>query len=92
MMLPALALLVGRRPEHRFIALAAFVVLALPTPYALFDHRWPIGDPAPFNRQANWPQWASVVDHAFKPVPVLALWAWLCARSLARGRDAEASL
>jgi hypothetical protein len=89
MMLPVLALLVGLRPRMRLAALAVFVPLALPTPYWLFTHVWNTGpipqagftDPI----QNAWPRWGVVVYHAWKPLPVLALWAYLLAEQCRDG-------
>ncbi len=81
MLLPALALLVALRKEYRGVALFAFVMVALPTPYFLFQHF--LSDAPPgyqdlgVSPQAYWPSWATVVDHAVKPLPVFVLWGTL---------------
>jgi hypothetical protein len=85
-MLPALVLLAGLRPQYRTAAVIAFVVLALPTPYFVLDRAYGV-DPTgfTFNRDIAWPGWAVVVQHAWKPVPILGLWAFVCGGEILRG-------
>jgi len=81
MLLPALVLLVIERPAFRPLALALFVMLALPTPYWFFtyvlsDKPLPAG--SFFDTlQTLWPAWEVVIYHAWKPIPTLVLWACL---------------
>lgn len=86
MLLPALVLLVALRPGYRLVALAAFVILALPTPYVIFEHYYGVvpPDPPPFgySPQWSWPAWAGIVDHAAKTLPVMMLWSALVAQLL----------
>ena len=78
MLLPALVLLVALRPGYRWVALVAFAILALPTPYAIFEHYYgvppPETPPFGYSPQWHWPAWAGVLDHAAKTLPVLMLW------------------
>jgi hypothetical protein len=91
MYLPVLVLLVGLRPAHRWWALAAFALIALPAPYWLLNHVWNTG-PVPMNvlpvYQDAWPRWGVILHHAMKPVPVLALWAYLVVSQLKSGAAA----
>ncbi len=91
MLLPALVLVVARRPDLRVYALAAFVLIALPTPYWLFEH-W-LSDRPPDSRllapELYWPEWAQVAYHATKAVPALAFWGALVAGAI-RGESREA--
>lgn len=91
MMLPVLVLLTALRPAARPWALAVFVLLALPTPYWLLDHVWNRGPVPPsdafVSHQEAWPAWGVILDHASKPVPVLALWAYLVVSQLRQGFD-----
>ena len=89
MMLPVLALLVALRPAARPWALAAFVLLALPTPYWLLNNIWNEGPiPEGFSLlgvQKLWPSWGIIVYHAQKPLIVLVLWAYLISTQLRGG-------
>jgi hypothetical protein len=88
MYLPVLVLLVALRPAHRWWALAAFVLIALPTPYWLLNHVWntgPVPMTVPPAYQEVWPQWGVILHHAMKPVPVLALWGYLVVSELMSG-------
>ncbi|MDZ4278859.1 MAG: hypothetical protein U1B78_06950 [Dehalococcoidia bacterium] len=89
MLLPVLVLLVALRPPLRPIALAAFVLVALPTPYWLLNNVWntsPVPENEPlFNPQDVWPMWGVIVHHASKAIPVAVLWAYLAASLLRRG-------
>jgi hypothetical protein len=88
MYLPVLVLLVTLRPACRWWALAAFALIALPTPYWLLNHVWNTG-PVPMKvlpaYQEVWPQWGVILHHAMKPVPVLALWGYLVVSELMSG-------
>jgi len=90
MLLPALTLVVTRCPSLRWPALAVFVLVAIPTPYAILEAT--VGDqPADaiiLAPELFWPPWARVVYHASKAIPVLALWAALC-WSLLAAPDAD---
>jgi alpha-1,2-mannosyltransferase len=76
MMLPALVLLTGLRPQYRVVTIAAFVVLALPAPFFILDSIYGHGELGfTLSLEREWPPWASAVNHAWKPMPVLMLWA-----------------
>jgi len=85
MLLPALAIVVARRPDLRILALAVFVMVALPTPYWLFERF--LSDRPPDARlvapEFFWPLWARITYHASKAVPVLLLWGALAQTSVA---------
>jgi hypothetical protein len=91
MLLPALALLVALRPQYRYVALVAFIVVAIPTPFGIIQHYYGAAPPegyGPTSPQWQWPAWAAIVDHAFKPLPVLMLWGvlvWTPLWQLVRG-------
>ncbi len=85
MLLPGLVLLVALEPSQRAVALVVFVLVALPTPYALFEG-WLASGPAEFAPETGWPDWAALVYHAAKPIPVLWLWSLLCWTALQTGR------
>lgn len=83
MFLPVLVLLVALRPAARPWALAAYVLVALPTPYWLLNNVWNTASPEAIGLlrvQATWPAWGVVLQHAAKPLPVAALWAYLAVR------------
>ena len=85
MLLPALVLLVALRPQYRLVALFAFVCVALPTPFAIFQHYYATPQPEGYgitSPQWQWPAWAAVIDHVTKPVPVLILWSVLVCEPL----------
>jgi hypothetical protein len=86
MLLPALALLVARRPEVRLVAIVVFVLVALPTPYWLFERA--LSNRPPDARllapELYWPEWARVVYHGAKAAPTLALWGVLAGVALLR--------
>jgi hypothetical protein len=89
--LPAATLLVALRPEMRIWTLAAFVLVAIPTPYWLMNNVWNTGPVPEYGSlttiQDAWPDWGVVLYHAAKPVPVLAIWCYLVARQLRAGLD-----
>lgn len=92
MYLPVVTLLVALRPSIRPWALIVFALLALPTPYWLFNQAWDITlvpNPVFFvtRQEEGWPAWGIVVYHATKPVPVFALWAYLTVSQLREGID-----
>lgn len=94
MLLPALALLVALRPEYRGVALFAFVMTAIPTPYFLFQQYLsdaPAQLPPAVGPQAYWPEWAAIVHHAMKPVPVFVLWGVLVWDQLSTWRQNRAA-
>ncbi|MBN2053824.1 DUF2029 domain-containing protein [bacterium] len=73
--LPLLAVLWLR--ERRLFILAVWLLLAVPTPFALL-HRPDLPMP-----QVAWTWWQDLAVHA-KVLPVLALWGWLCGAELVR--------
>jgi hypothetical protein len=83
MLLPVLALLIGRIPEFRPLALVVFVFVALPTPYALFERLY-ADDTFGVTQSAEllWPHWAGILYHCSKIVPTAALWLAACAYCL----------
>jgi len=81
MLVPALVLLVGLRPDCRAITLIVFTIVALPTPYIVFTHIYEKSSGG-YNSHLFWSNWASALVHGWKPVPVLALWAFLCMHEL----------
>jgi len=93
MLLPMFVMLVVHRPALRAPALIAYVALALPTPYWLLNNVWNTAPlPAPVfvdNLQAGWPEWGAILHHAVKPVPTLALWAYLVVVQLRAGLGFE---
>jgi hypothetical protein len=78
MLLPALVLLVIERPPLRPLALAVFVMVALPAPYWPLAHFRGNGPPPMTNSfdqiQDTWQTWQVVLFHAWKPIPTLVLW------------------
>jgi hypothetical protein len=89
MLLPPLTLLVALRPAARPWAVAAFVLLAAPTPYWLLNNVWNEG-PIPqgfelLGVQNSWPAWGIIVYHAQKPAATLLLWIYLVATQLHGG-------
>jgi hypothetical protein len=68
----------------RLVVLAVFVLVAIPTPYALIETtvaREP-ADPASLRGffgtpQLFWPSWAGILHHSAKTLPVFALWTFL---------------
>ena len=89
MLLPVLVLLVAFRPAARPWALAAFVLLAIPTPYWLLNNVWNTG-PVPggffvLSVQDVWPAWGVILYHAVKPVPVVVLWTYLAVSLFRQG-------
>jgi hypothetical protein len=89
MLLPVLVLLVIFEPQLRRAAVLTYVLIALPTPYALFQSA-----PAPeprvwfFDAQQDWSQLEVYAYHLAKVLPVLALWGVL-SWTLARGDAAS---
>lgn len=86
MLLPALVLLVMRRPQFAAIALVTYVLVALPTPYWLFERLE--RDPAEVRSslwsdpQHAWTALEILVSHLTKALPTLLLWAVLVRSSL----------
>jgi hypothetical protein len=79
LMLPTLALLVALDAEMRVLALVVFVLIALPTPYWLFERY--LGSQNVLSHvppELAWPPWAGMALHASKAVPVAWLWASIC--------------
>jgi len=91
MMLPVLVLLVALRPAARPWAVAAFILLAVPTPYWLLNNVWNEG-PIPegwqlLGVQQLWPSWGIIVYHAQKPAATGMLWIYLIITQLRGGLD-----
>lgn len=57
--------------RFRLLALASLALLALPTPFGIFDTA---KDPAVFDPSLDWPMWQSFMVAAPKVFPVLALY------------------
>ncbi len=91
MYLPVVTLLVALRPASRPWALVTFALVALPTPYWLLENLWNTAPVPPANvlisHQDSWPAWGVVLQHAIKPLPVLALWGYLVTSQLRAGLD-----
>ncbi len=91
MYLPVLVLLVMFRPRFRWVALAVFTLVALPTPYWMLNHVWntqPLAEDNPlFMLQSAWPAWGVMLYHAIKPVPIMMLWGYLVYDQLRGGVD-----
>jgi hypothetical protein len=86
MLLPALVLLVALRPRARPLALAVFVLVALPAPYLLVNAATDSSLPPPGSLvtvQEQWPAWGVIAQHSMKPLPVLVLWSYLVWKSFA---------
>lgn len=81
MLLPALVLLVMLRPRFAPLALATFVLVALPTPYWLFERL--SGDPNEVrdvlysDPQHAWSSAEILANHLSKALPTLVLWSGL---------------
>lgn len=86
MLLPTLVLLVMRRPQFAAIALVTYVLVALPTPYWLFERleRDPaeVRSPLWSDPQHAWTALEILVNHLTKVLPTLLLWAVLVRSSL----------
>jgi hypothetical protein len=84
-------LLVVFRPAVRPLALAVFVLLALPTPFWPLNHSWNtgpvLGGIGLIKVEEVWPAWGVIFYHAVKPVPVAVLWLYLLASQLRQGVD-----
>jgi hypothetical protein len=96
MLLPVLVLLVMFEPQLNRVAVLTYVLIALPTPYALFQSA-----PAPeprvwfFDAQQDWSGLEIYAYHLAKVLPVLALWgvvSWTLARGDAASVAASAKL
>jgi hypothetical protein len=93
MLLPALTLLAATRQDLRPVALAVFILLAIPTPYWLLTNVWNTREIPPIGIidlvQESWPAWGAVVYHAWKPVPVALVWLYLLWMQARRGLSLE---
>jgi hypothetical protein len=97
MLLPALVLLVAVRPDLRVLALAVFVLLAVPTPYWFFANVSNTGAPMSegfelWRMQDGWAGWSVIWYQASKAVPVALLWGYLVFFTMRRGAGFRLSL
>jgi hypothetical protein len=79
MLLPVLVLLLMFDERLRAPALAAFVLIALPTPYALFQTGAPPLDYSTADPQAQWTTLQVYAHHLSKVLPTALLWLALLA-------------
>ena len=88
MLLPVLVLLVLFDDTLRVPAFVAYVFVALPTPYALFQTSVPTLDYHLYDPQAYWSSIEVYAQHLSKVVPTLLLWLLLSVH-LAKGDKAS---